>query len=591
MELRLMERCLQFLLLSQVVALALAGVKFEARMLYYQNPSGQGANGLCCDSVDFFNCGILSKCDPFFIFCFDDAYSSKEMSKCPYGRYETDYYQHRNSITFGDMMNGVKNPMILSIGHWKDSIRLKVQVIDDDSHHSNHDNIDFLYHRITADPESSSETATWKTVKTTGTTKSRTALTFKYRVYWESSGDSSALGSVGTSSVIGIVVAGIVLVILGVIIYIICRVNQYRSRNRNYYHEPDSFTNTTTHVTNDNELVVQYTAIPAPLPDFHAEVGESPPSYDATVAADSIPPPPSYTEATSKDKNIPNGANVNTAAPVSTLEPEPSSLESNTPVNEQNPEQMQGSSSDLTTETLPSIRSVGVPIENPQPESMGAAFSTSPSPKGAMPQESRTHIDGACGGVGPDPIVVTEDKPDNDWIAEKENRINETKQDSLDLNLANISKMPGYSVKDVDQHQFVKAYAAFLKKSGKMKVPDWIDIVKNGRFAELAPYDEDWYYIRAASMARHLYIRAPCGVGAFTTVYGARKRNGTAPSHFCKSSGSVSRKVLQSLEGLKLVEKHPSGGRRLTSSGRRDLDRIAAQIASKSKSQPAAAAQ
>ena len=29
-----------------------------------------------------------------------------------------------------------------------------------------------------------------------------------------------------------------------------------------------------------------------------------------------------------------------------------------------------------------------------------------------------------------------------------------------------------------------------------MKVPDWVDIVKLGKNKELAPYDEDWYYIR-----------------------------------------------------------------------------------------------
>ena len=57
-----------------------------------------------------------------------------------------------------------------------------------------------------------------------------------------------------------------------------------------------------------------------------------------------------------------------------------------------------------------------------------------------------------------------------------------------------------------------------------------------------------------------------------------RKNNGVCPSHFCGSSGSVARKVLQSLENLKLVEKDANGGRRLTSQGFRDLDRIASQI-------------
>jgi small subunit ribosomal protein S19e len=41
----------------------------------------------------------------------------------------------------------------------------------------------------------------------------------------------------------------------------------------------------------------------------------------------------------------------------------------------------------------------------------------------------------------------------------------------------------------------------------------------------------------------------------------------------------VARKALQALESVKLVEKVPEGnGRRLTSQGRRDLDRIAAQL-------------
>ncbi|XP_025100558.1 40S ribosomal protein S19-like isoform X1 [Pomacea canaliculata] len=140
----------------------------------------------------------------------------------------------------------------------------------------------------------------------------------------------------------------------------------------------------------------------------------------------------------------------------------------------------------------------------------------------------------------------------------------------------------GISVKDVNQHDFTKALAAFLKKSGKLKVPEWADIVKLGRFNELAPYDEDWYYTRAASVARHLYIRCPAGVGAFTKIYGSKQRNGTTPSHNCRGSRSVARKILQSLEGLKMVEKDPNtGGRRLTPQGRRDLDRIASQIGSR----------
>nr|KAF6411607.1 ribosomal protein S19 [Rousettus aegyptiacus] len=52
--------------------------------------------------------------------------------------------------------------------------------------------------------------------------------------------------------------------------------------------------------------------------------------------------------------------------------------------------------------------------------------------------------------------------------------------------------MPGVTVKDVNQQEFVRALAAFLKKSGKLKVPEWVDTVKLAKHKELAPYhDQD----------------------------------------------------------------------------------------------------
>lgn len=124
-----------------------------------------------------------------------------------------------------------------------------------------------------------------------------------------------------------------------------------------------------------------------------------------------------------------------------------------------------------------------------------------------------------------------------------------------------------------------------LYRSGKLKVPEWVDLVKTSRAKELAPYDQDWFYVRCAAVVRHIYIRSPIGVGSVTKIFGSRKRNGTLPSHFCRSAGSIARKALQSLEALKLIEKSPDGGRKLTQQGRRDLDRIAAQVKAKERKQ------
>uniref|UniRef100_A0A915HHR5 40S ribosomal protein S19 n=1 Tax=Romanomermis culicivorax TaxID=13658 RepID=A0A915HHR5_ROMCU len=119
------------------------------------------------------------------------------------------------------------------------------------------------------------------------------------------------------------------------------------------------------------------------------------------------------------------------------------------------------------------------------------------------------------------------------------------------------------SVKEVDQHEIVRNLAEFLKKSGKVKVPEWADIVKLGIHKELAPIDPDWYYTR---------------VGEFSCIFGGKKRFGTTPAHFRPGSTLVIRKCLQTLEAVKWVEKHPDGGRRLSRQGRKDLDRIASQI-------------
>ncbi|KAF2313633.1 hypothetical protein GH714_012520 [Hevea brasiliensis] len=101
---------------------------------------------------------------------------------------------------------------------------------------------------------------------------------------------------------------------------------------------------------------------------------------------------------------------------------------------------------------------------------------------------------------------------------------------------------------------------------------------KTGRLKELAPYDPDWYYVRAASMARKIYLRGGLGVGAFRRIYGGSKRNGSRPPHFCKSSGAIARHILQQLQNMNIVDIDPKGGRRITSSGQRDLDQVAGRI-------------
>ena len=84
------------------------------------------------------------------------------------------------------------------------------------------------------------------------------------------------------------------------------------------------------------------------------------------------------------------------------------------------------------------------------------------------------------------------------------------------------------------------------------------------------------FYIRAAGVARHIYMRKTVGIGRLRKVHGGVKNRGVAPSHHVNASGSVDRKVCQALEKIGVLETdEEKGGRRITQSGQRDLDRIA----------------
>jgi len=133
---------------------------------------------------------------------------------------------------------------------------------------------------------------------------------------------------------------------------------------------------------------------------------------------------------------------------------------------------------------------------------------------------------------------------------------------------------------DLEPAVFITAYAKYLKRSGNIVVPKWADLVKTGHHKELAPSDRDWFYVRAATIARRLYLdrSAGSGVGIFRRMYGGRVRRGSKPNRFVLGSGAVIRAVIQELEKMKIIEKSANGGRKISSHGRSELDKIAGNV-------------
>lgn len=127
-----------------------------------------------------------------------------------------------------------------------------------------------------------------------------------------------------------------------------------------------------------------------------------------------------------------------------------------------------------------------------------------------------------------------------------------------------------------DPVKFIPALAEALKKIEEFEVPEWAMFVKSGTSRERPPADDDFWYIRVASILRQLYIKGVVGVGKLRTRYGSRKDRGGRPDKFRKSGGKIIRVILQQAEAAGLVEKilRLQHGRRLTQAGRDLLDSI-----------------
>ena len=154
----------------------------------------------------------------------------------------------------------------------------------------------------------------------------------------------------------------------------------------------------------------------------------------------------------------------------------------------------------------------------------------------------------------------------------------------MEAELAKLNTNKGITVKDVSSEEFIKAFAAYLKKSGKFEIPEWAQFVKTGCFKDLSPYDSDWLYVRAAAIARQVYMRRQVGITSLSDHFGGAQRRGVAPNIHRRSARKIIRHCLQQLTkmdvvGLIKIDNEDGGtvtdGRAITRKGVIDMDRIA----------------
>ena len=135
------------------------------------------------------------------------------------------------------------------------------------------------------------------------------------------------------------------------------------------------------------------------------------------------------------------------------------------------------------------------------------------------------------------------------------------------------------TVYDIEASKLIKKAAEELKK--QIKKPEWALFVKTGVNKERQPVDKYWWYMRAASVLRKIYMNGPVGTGKLKTKYGGRKNRGYKPEKTYKASGKIIRTVLQQLEKLELIKKVEKGvhkGRDITPKGKKFLDQLSKNV-------------
>ncbi len=134
------------------------------------------------------------------------------------------------------------------------------------------------------------------------------------------------------------------------------------------------------------------------------------------------------------------------------------------------------------------------------------------------------------------------------------------------------------TVYDVPSEKLIENVAQKLKDSGAVNPPEWAEFAKTGVHTEKAPIQADWWYTRAASVLRKVYVKGPIGTSKLAAEYGGFVDRGSRPNKAVKGSRSIIRKSLMPREAAGLVSKNKNNGRVVTPKGQALLDNAAKEV-------------
>jgi small subunit ribosomal protein S19e len=134
------------------------------------------------------------------------------------------------------------------------------------------------------------------------------------------------------------------------------------------------------------------------------------------------------------------------------------------------------------------------------------------------------------------------------------------------------------SIYTVEPAKLIQSIAEKLKEYPEIFPPEGSRFWKTAFFKELAPVEEDFWYIRCASLLRKINKFKEIGVNRLRKKYGGRNRKGSGLNHSAKASGKIIRVALQQLEKANLIEITEKNGRKIAKEGHSLLERTAYSI-------------
>jgi small subunit ribosomal protein S19e len=137
-------------------------------------------------------------------------------------------------------------------------------------------------------------------------------------------------------------------------------------------------------------------------------------------------------------------------------------------------------------------------------------------------------------------------------------------------------------IQELNAQEYNLKLAEALKKIEEFEEPEWVGFVKSSPSKERPIEDIDFWYKRAASILRQIYIKKIVGVNRFRIKYGSKKNRGMRPERFQKAGGKIIRTILQQSDkaGLTEIAKTIKGvqkrkpGRQLTKKGKEFLEEL-----------------